>query len=129
MNTLIVYIDINIRQINLGSVIAIFEEIFKKGGNKFLIYLNKKSFTKWVQSFYGNRNNQDYYKNIVNESMYPIIHSQHSIIIDKKYKTSKDKKGFNEESDAYDQHFYNNKLKDNSGNVKLIEFLGHYFDD
>jgi ubiquitin C-terminal hydrolase len=129
MNTLIVYIDINIRQINLSSVIAIFEEIFKKGGNKFLIYLNKKSFAKWVQSFYGNRNNQDYYKNIVNENMYPIIHSQHSIIIDKKYKSSKDKKGLNEESDAYDQHFYNNKLKDNSGNVKLIEFLGHYFDD
>ena len=126
MNTLIVYIDANIRQIGLESVNYLLKEIIKKGGNKFINYLKKKSFDKWISQFYGNRTNPDYYKNIVNENLYPTIHSQHSIIIDKKNKNNKDKKGLNEESDIYDHNFIN-KLKDNNINVALIEFLGREF--
>jgi hypothetical protein len=129
MNTLIVYIDKNIRQINLESLDYILHQILDSGDNRFINYLGKKSFNKWVASFYGSRNNKDYYKNIINESLYPIIHSQHSILIDKICKDKKDKKGLNEECDMMDQHFYNNKLKDNNANKSLIEYLNHIFND
>ena len=129
MNTLIVYIDKNIRQINLESVDCILHQILDNEDNRFINYLSKKSFNKWVASFYGSRNNKDYYKNIINESLYPIIHSQHSILIDKICKDKKDKKGLNEECDMMDQHFYNNKLKDNNANKSLIEYLNHIFND
>ena len=128
MNTLIVYIDKNIRQINLESVNYILHQIIEIGEHRFIHYLSKKSFNKWLSSFYGNRNNKDYYKNIINESLYPIIHSKHSILIDKTYKDNKDKKGLDEESDMMDQNFYS-KLKEINANKPLIEYLVHIFND
>ena len=128
MNTLIVYIDKNIRQINIENVSIILQHIIENCDHRFINYLNKKSFNKWIASFYGTRSNKDYYKNLINESLYPTIHSQHSILIDKICKDNKDKKGLNEESDMLDQHFYN-KLKDVNGNKSLIEYLSHIFND
>ena len=126
MNTLIIYIDNNIRQVCLEGINYLLMNIISKGGNRFINYLTKKNFQKWVESFYGNRN--IYYKNVINENVYPIIHSQHSILADKLYKNIKDKKELDEESDRYDQQFIN-KLKDCNLNKPLIEFLGQYFND
>ena len=100
--------------------------IINKGGNKFINYLKRKNFQKWVASFFGNRNHN--YKNVINENAYPIIHSQHSILSDKLYKNIIDKKELNEENDIYDQQFIN-KLNDCNLNKILIEFLSQYFND
>ena len=126
MNTLIIYIDNNIRKIYLDNVNTLLMNIITKGGNKFINYLKKKNFQKWVASFYGNRNLN--YKNVINENVYPIIHSQHSILSDKLYKNIIDKKELNEENDIYDQHFLN-KLNDCNLNKSLIEFLSQFFND
>ena len=126
MNTLIIYIDKNIRKIYLDNVNTLLMNIITKGGNKFINYLKKKNFQKWVASFYGNRNLN--YKNVINENVYPIIHSQHSILSDKLYKNIIDKKELNEENDIYDQHFIN-KLNDCNLNKSLIEFLSQFFND
>ena len=64
MNSLIVYIDKNIRQINLESVNYILHQIIEIGEHRFIHYLSKKSFNKWLSSFYGNRNLN--YKNVIN---------------------------------------------------------------
>ena len=127
LDTLIVYIDAKIREINLESINLLLRKIIEKDLNRFINYLNKKNFQRWVDSFYGTRN-KDFNKKIINENMYPTIHSQHSILTDKKYKNNKDKKLLNEESDIYDQQFFN-KIKDNSVNRELIEFFSHYFRD
>ena len=127
MNTLIIYIDSKIREINLEGINYLLMKIIEKGGNRFINYLNKKNFHRWVESFYGNRN-KDYIKNIINESMYPKIHCQHSILTDKAYKNNKDKNLLNEETDIYDQQLLN-KLRDNNVNRTLIEFLTKHFND
>ena len=125
MNTIIIYIDNNIRKVSLELVNHIFLQILNTGGMKYINYLIRKSFHKWVMSFYGNGNN---YINIINNDIYPKLHSRHSIIIDKLYKNKNNKKGLNEESDMLDQNFYN-KLNNNKMNIKLIENLRQYFED
>jgi hypothetical protein len=125
LDTLIIYIDAKIREINLETINILLMKIIEIDLNRFINYLNKKNFQRWVDSFYETRNNN---KKIINENMYPTIHSPHSILTDKTYKNNKDKKLLNEESDIYDQHFVN-KIRDNSVNRNLIEFFAHYFRD
>ena len=126
MNTLIIYIDSKIRQINIEGVNYLLVEVISKGGNRFTNYLIKKNFEKWVSSFYVNRPQKNYPKNIINENSYPVIHSNHSILIENLYKNNKDKKDMFDENDISDQHFLN-KLKDANANKTLIENLGQYF--
>jgi hypothetical protein len=112
----------------LEAVNILFHQIIITGGNSFINYLKKKSFHKWVRSFYGSGNN---YIDIINEGIYPILHSQHSILTDKLYydKNSK-KKGLIEEGEAdmHDQHFYH-KLSNPEANKSIIEQLNHYFNN
>ena len=126
INTLVIYIDANIRQISLDGINHIFLQILNKGGNKFIHYLKKKSFEKWVESFFGNKiPSKSYMKNIINENLYPTIHSQHSILVENFRNNNKEFEMF-DENDISDQHFYN-KLKDVNVNKSLIEKLGQYF--
>ena len=62
-------------------------------------------------------------RSIINENIFPTLHSHHSIIIDKLYK---EKKENIEENDMYDQHFFN-RLKDVNINKNLIEKLNKIF--
>ena len=127
INTLVIYIDANIRQISLDGINHIFLQILNKGGNKFIHYLKKKSFEKWVGSFYVNRvPSKSYMKNIINENLYPTIHSQHSILVENFRNNNKEIFEMFDENDISDQHFFN-KLKDVNSNKTLIEKLGQYF--
>ena len=123
MNTLIIYIDENIREIGLEGLNYLLVEIINRGENKFINYLKKKNFEKWINSFYGNRVSKNYMRSIINENIFPTLHSHHSIIIDKLYK---EKKENIEENDMYDQHFFN-RLKDVNINKNLIEKLNKIF--
>ena len=128
MNSIIIYIDKNIRKISLEAVNILFHQIIITGGNSFINYLKKKSFHKWVRSFYGSGNN---YIDIINEGIYPILHSQHSILTDKLYYDKNSKKnGLIEEGEAdmHDQHFYH-KLSNPEANKSIIEQLNHYFNN
>ena len=124
INTLIIYIDNNINQINLDGVNALFLEIFKKDEQKFFTYLKKKSYDKWVLSFFGNGGRQEIIKKIMNENIFPVLHSQHSILVDKTNNLFK--KELFDKNDIYEQHFLN-RLKDDKSNRNLIEQLGHIF--
>ena len=126
IDTLIIYITDRIREFDLEYINDLLMYIMKKGGNKYISYLKKKNIHKWVNSFYGNGIKENL-KDIVNPNTYPVIHSQHCILIDKNIDNKK-KKLLNEESDLYTHHFIN-KLKDNTNNRKLIEFFGQFFRD
>jgi hypothetical protein len=127
INTLINYIEENIRQFSIESITYLFLQlILGKGQNKFISYLKKKSFEKWVDSFYRNHG-YEIAKKIVNKSQFPPLKAQHSILIDKTFKDAQNEIGANKEHDLYDQQFLS-KLHD-TGNVRnFIEQLGHYFD-
>ena len=125
MDSLIIFIDKNIRQINLESVNAILINMINAVGQKFLSYLNRKSFGKWLHSFYGNgQPSKEYMKNIINENLYPPLHSNHSILINSIYKK---KKQLNEESDMYDQQFYQ-RLNNLEANIKLLRYFEQFFE-
>jgi hypothetical protein len=123
INTLVIYIDNNIRKVQLEAVNWQFIEILKKSPERFLNYLKKKNFSKWISSFYGCGFDV---KNIINESIFPPLRSSHSILIDCTYKNSPDKKGF-DENDMSDQCFLN-KLHDVEKNKSLIEKLKPNFE-
>ena len=125
INTLVIYIDDKIRHINLENISNLFLKIINKGGNRFIQYLKKKSFEKWVASFYENRAPKGYMKKIINENLYPTVHSQHSILVEN-FKNNKEKNEVFDENDISDQNFFN-KLKDVNVNKFLIEKLGQYF--
>lgn len=127
INTLINYIEENIRQFSIESITYLFLQlILGKGQNKLISYLKKKSFEKWVDSFYRNHG-YEIAKKIVNKSQFPPLKAQHSILIDKTFKDAQNEIGANKEHDLYDQQFLS-KLHD-TGNVRnFIEQLGHYFD-
>ena len=123
INTLVIYIDSNIRKVQLESVMWLFIEILKKAPDRFLNYLKKKNFYKWILSFFGNGYDV---KHIINENIFPTLHSSHSILIDCSYKNSPDKKGF-DENDMSDQCFLN-RLHDLEKNKNFIETLKPNFE-
>jgi hypothetical protein len=124
MNTLITYIDKNIRNISLEAVNILLLKIIEIKEEKALNYLSRRNFHKWILSFYGNKE----LKNFINENNFPTLKSKHSILIDKVYKTENNIKGANDESDINDQQFIN-KLNHVETNKDLITHLSHYFDD
>jgi hypothetical protein len=115
INTLVIYIDNNIRKVYLESVNWLFIEILKKSPDRFINYLKKKNYNKWILSFFGSGYDV---KNIINENIFPILHSNHSILIDCSYKNSPIKKGF-DENDMSDQCFLN-RLHDAEKNKNFI---------
>ena len=123
INTLVIYIDNNIRKIHLESINYLFIEILKKSPERFINYLKKKSYNKWIFSFFGSGYDV---KNIVNENIFPTLHSNHSILTDCSYKSSPIKKGF-DENDMSDQ-FFLNKLRDVDKNKNLIYSLKPNFE-
>ena len=123
INTLVIYIDNNIRKVQLEAINWQFIEILKKSPERFLNYLKKKNFSKWISSFYGCGFDV---KNIINESIFPPLRSSHSILIDCTYKNSPDKKGF-DENDMSDQCFLN-KLHDVEKNKNFIKSLQPNFE-
>ena len=124
MNTLITYIDKNIRNISLEAVNILLLKIIEIKEEKALNYLSRRNFHKWILSFYGNKE----LKNFINENNFPTLKSKHSILIDKVYKTENNIKGANDESDINDQQFIN-KLNHVETNKDLITHLSQYFDD
>jgi hypothetical protein len=124
MNSLITYIDKNIRNISLEAVNILLLKIIEIKEEKALNYLNRRNFHKWILSFYGNKE----LKNFINENNFPTLKSKHSILIDKVYKTENNIKGANDESDINDQQFIN-KLNHVETNKDLITHLSQYFDD
>jgi ubiquitin C-terminal hydrolase len=128
INSLIIYIDKNIRKIALEDVNNLFLQIISKGGMHYINYLKKKSYHKWVRSFFGNNNYKNI--NIINEGIYPTLKSQHSILTDKtcEDKNNKKKGLFEEgESDMQDQHFYH-KLNNVEVNRNLIIEMNNYLE-
>ena len=123
INTLVIYIDNNIRKVYLESVNWLFIEILKKSPDRFINYLKKKSYYKWILSFFGSGYDV---KNIINENIFPTLHSNHSILTDCSYKSSLIKKGF-DENDMSDQ-FFLNKLRDVDKNKNLIYSLKPNFE-
>ena len=124
MNSLITYIDKNIRNISLEAVNILLLKIIEIKEEKALNYLSRRNFHKWILSFYGNKE----LKNFINENNFPTLKSKHSILIDKVYKTENNIKGANDESDINDQQFIN-KLNHVETNKDLITHLSQYFDD
>ena len=126
MNTLIIYIEPRIRQISLKGVNDLLLEIISKGGRRFILYLKKKCFEKWLNTFIPEKAQRINIKDIINENLYPIIHSSHSILIDSLYKSNKEKKEKFDENDMQDQQFANS-LKDVNANTNLLGTLLQYF--
>ena len=75
MNTYIIYIDTHIRQISLEAVRYLFLNLLDIGGDKFIIFLKRKNFEKWIKSFYGDNKP---YKGM-NTDIFPILTSDHCI--------------------------------------------------
>jgi len=127
INTLANYIENNIRQIYIESITYLFLELISgKGQNKFISYLKRNNFDKWVESFYGKRN-QDYAKNIINKKTFPPMKSGHSIITDKTFKDGQYEIGANKESDLFDQQFFTKLQHSIENNRNFIQKLGQYF--
>jgi hypothetical protein len=127
INSLVNYIEDNIRQFSLESVNYLFTQlVLGKGQNKLISYLKKKSFEKWVDSFYRNHGHE-IAKKIVNKSQFPPLESHHSILVDKTFKDTQNEIGSNKESDIYDQQFLT-KLHDTGSARNFIEQLAQYFD-
>ena len=126
MNTLIIYINNNIRKINLENINYLFNLILNIGGNRLLSYLKKRNIEKWLNSFYGPTPNPEDVKRIMNENIFPTIHSPHCILIDKTNKNNFDIRVLNEENDYQDQHFLQ-KLLDIKNNVNFIGQLCNFF--
>ena len=123
MNTYIIYIDENIRQIALEPIRYLFIQMLEIGGKRFVSYLRKKNFDEWVRSFYGNE--KKIYKNIINTDVYPPLKSDHCILAEK---NNNNKKMLEKDSDLYEQQFLKN-LSDNRPNTNLISKLGNIFLD
>ena len=122
MNTLITYINQNIRRISLENINNLLLKIINIKGETALSYLGRRNFHQWILSFYGNNN----IKYIINENNFPILHSQHSILTDKMYEIVNPIKKANEESDINDQKFIN-KLNNVDLNKDLISNLSRFF--
>ncbi len=123
MNTILAYIDKNIRHISLEVVNELFVRILKNIGEKALNYLQRRNFKNWIISFYGNNKPL---KNFINEQTFPTLHSDHSILTDQTYMTENDIKETNEESDMNDQQFIH-KLNNPDVNSNLITYLSNNF--
>ena len=121
MNTYIIYIDANIRQISLEPIRHLFLKLLEIGGGRFINYLKKKNFDNWVRSFYESE--KKVYKNIINTSIYPILKSEHCILSEK---NNNNKILLEKDSDIYEQQFLKN-LNDNRPNTDLIRKLGNIF--
>jgi hypothetical protein len=128
MDSLIIFIDKNIRQYNLENINALLMQMINGIGEKFINYLKKKSFGKWLRTFYGNVQMKDLIKNFVNESLYPTLKSNHSILVDTLY--NKEKKQLNEEYDTSDQcdQQFSQKLNNLESNIKLLRYFEQYFE-
>ena len=128
INTLVNYIEDNIRQFSLESINYLFSQlVLGKGQNKLISYLKRKSFEKWVESFFNRNHGLEIAKKIVNKSQFPPLQSQHSILIDKTFKDTQNEIGTNKESDIYDQQFLS-KLHDTGTARNFIEQLVQCFD-
>ena len=125
MNSIITYIDKNIRKMSLEAINHLLLQIINIGGQRFIAYLKKKNFEKWIMSFYGNNKAIE---NFVNESVFPTLHSGHSILTDKEYNITNDINRLNEETDMNDQHFYT-KLNNVQVNQNLIKDLRQLFNN
>ena len=71
---------------------------------------------------------KDLIKNFVNESLYPTLKSNHSILVDTLY--NKEKKQLNEEYDTSDQcdQQFSQKLNNLESNIKLLRYFEQYFE-
>ena len=125
MNSIITYIDKNIRKMSLEAINHLLIQIISIGGQRFINYLKKKNYEKWIESFFGNNKEID---NFINESVFPTLHSEHSILTYKEYKITNDINKLNEETDMNDQHFYS-KLNNVQMNQNLIKELHQIFNN
>ena len=121
MDTYIIYIDTHIRQISLEAIKHLFLNLLEIGGEKFIIYLKRKSFEKWIKSFIGNAKP---YKGI-NTDIFPILTSDHCILSEK---NNNNLELLEQDSDLYAQQFLKN-LGDANANTNLIRKLGNTFLD
>ena len=122
LDTYIIYIDTHIRQISMEAIKYLFLHLLEIGGDKFVKYLEKKSFDKWLRTFYGNE--KKVYKNIINTDIYPILKSEHCIL---SVKNNNNKELLEKDSDLYEQQFLKNLHDNNTPNTNLIKKLINLF--
>ena len=122
LDTYIIYIDTHIRQISMEAIKYLFLHLLDTGGVKFVKYLEKKSFDKWLRTFYGNE--KKVYKNIINTDIYPILKSEHCIL---SVKNNNNKELLEKDSDLYEQQFLKNLHDNNTPNTNLIKKLINIF--
>ena len=121
MNTIITYIDNNIKKVSLEILNLLFKEILNIGGLKFKAFLKKKRFDEWIKSFTGNENKN--YKNVINPNSYPCLASNHCILSEKNKEYGK----MNDEvGDIFEMQF-RKKLHDNKPNTLLLHHLVNIF--
>ena len=121
MNTYIIYIDTHIRQISLEAVRYLFLNLLDIEGDKFIIFLKRKNFEKWIKSFYGDNKP---YKGM-NTDIFPILKSDHCILSEK---NNNNLELLEKDSDLYVQQFLKN-LGDANSNTSLIKKLRNIFID
>ena len=123
LDTYIIYIDTHIRQVSMEAIRYLFLNLLEVGGNRFIKYLEKKSFDKWLKTFYGNE--KKVYKNIINTDIYPILKSEHCIL---SVKNNNNKELLEKDSDLTEQQFLKNLNENITPNTNLIKRLMSMFD-
>jgi hypothetical protein len=123
LDTYIIYIDTHIRQVSMEAIRYLFLNLLEVGGNRFIKYLEKKSFDKWLKTFYGNE--KKVYKNIINTDIYPILKSEHCIL---SVKNNNNKELLEKDSDMTEQQFLKNLNENITPNTNLIKRLMSMFD-
>ena len=131
INTYVLFISRNINKIAIEFVNNIFLKIIKID-DIYIKYLKYKKLDRWIYSFYNEEEDDDdeeeaILNTILTETEFPKIISNHKILAEKTMMFNGTKiddiKGIEKDSSSDFDHQLMNKLKDASGNLKLIKFL------
>ena len=127
LNSWLMYIGNNILSINLENVNSMIYKIINLNTELFLSYMKDKNIDGWINSLIRKYKMNEISNSVFNEENLPMVHSNHSILIEKTMKTEDNydnlmEKNRSDEKDALDIQFLNN-LSDMESNNHLLEQL------
>lgn len=128
INSYVLFITYNINNICIENVNAIFYKIIKISP-LFLNYLKERQLEKWIISSLNDDDDDEdeemYLNTILTEESFPKLKTNHKLLAERVMKFNGVKIGDKENEKELDSQNYN-RLRDTSGNMKLINQL--YYD-
>ena len=131
INTYVLFISRNINKISIECVNTTFFRLIKVD-DMFIKYLKHKKLDRWIYSFYNDEEEDDeeeeaILNTLLTETEFPKLTSNHKILAEKTMmfddKKIDDIKGIDKDLNGDFDHQLMNKLKDTSGNLRLIKML------